>query len=213
MSRGQTVADVCPRVPLEANVAVNVAVRSRVRSACVASAVRAVRSRTSIPDRAGHGSDVATSGRPRGPRGQGCMHAVMEAHGSNGQVRFDGQFVTITRRGFLARATVGKGDKRIPLGSITAVQWKPATRLVKGFIHFTVPGGNERRSHFGRQTQDANGRAWSVRASRLAILGCVLPSPHLRRRPSAVRPHLRNLSPVTHPRAGAGSRTCQLRRR
>lgn len=77
------------------------------------------------------------------------------AEGHNGQVVFDGQFVTITRKGFLARATVGKGEKRIPLASVAAVQWKPAGAMVNGFIAFTVPGGNEGRSKFGSQSFDA----------------------------------------------------------
>lgn len=80
---------------------------------------------------------------------------TIEAEGYNGQVRFDGQFVTITRKGFMARATLGKGEKRIPVASITAVQWKPAGPVTNGFIQFTVPGGNEVRSKFGRQTIDA----------------------------------------------------------
>lgn len=78
----------------------------------------------------------------------------MEAHGHNGQVRFDGQFVTITRQGFLARASVGKGEKHIPITSIAAVQWKPAGPLVNGYIQFTA-GGQESRAAFGRQTTDA----------------------------------------------------------
>jgi hypothetical protein len=79
----------------------------------------------------------------------------MDARGYNGQVHFDGQFVTITRQGFIARARIGKGDKRIPLTAITAVQWKPATWAVRGFIQFTLAGGVEVRSRFGRQTADA----------------------------------------------------------
>jgi len=75
--------------------------------------------------------------------------------GHTGQVAFDGSFVAITRKGFLARASVGKGEKRIPIRSISAVQWKPAGVMVNGFIQFTVPGGNERRSGFGHQTTDA----------------------------------------------------------
>jgi hypothetical protein len=75
--------------------------------------------------------------------------------GHTGQVSFDGFFVTIHRKGFRARAVVGKGEKRIPLPSIAAVQWKPAGGMVNGFIQFTVPGGNERRSSFGSQTTDA----------------------------------------------------------
>jgi hypothetical protein len=80
---------------------------------------------------------------------------MIEIKGHGGQVTFDGDFVTIHRKGFLARANVGKGEKRIPLASITAVQWKPAGAMVNGFIQFTVPGGNERRSGFGHQTTDA----------------------------------------------------------
>ena len=53
----------------------------------------------------------------------------------------------------MARATVGKGDKMIPVASVTAVQFKPAG-MVRGFIQFTVPGGNEDRSRFGKQSID-----------------------------------------------------------
>lgn len=75
--------------------------------------------------------------------------------GHNGTLSFDGRFVTITRKGGLARMTVGKGEKRIPLKSITGVQWKPPGSMVNGFLSFTVPGGNESRSQFGSQTFDA----------------------------------------------------------
>ncbi|MFE2228634.1 DUF4429 domain-containing protein [Streptomyces kronopolitis] len=80
---------------------------------------------------------------------------MIEAKGHGGQVQFDGQYLTITRKGFLARATVGKGEKRLHISQITAVQWKPAGAFVNGFIQFTVPGGNERRSAFGSQTSSA----------------------------------------------------------
>jgi hypothetical protein len=79
----------------------------------------------------------------------------VEVKGHNGTVVWDGTFVTIRRTGFLARASIGKGEKRIPLASITAVQWKPAGALVNGFIQFTMGGGNETRSKFGSQTTDA----------------------------------------------------------
>jgi hypothetical protein len=79
----------------------------------------------------------------------------MEAEGKTGQVQFDGQYVTITRNGFLARSVVGKGEKRLHVAQIAAVQWKPAGAVVNGFIQFTVPGGNERRSRMGSQTHDA----------------------------------------------------------
>lgn len=81
---------------------------------------------------------------------------LMEVKGHTGTVRFDGETVTILRKGFMARASVGKGEKRIPLAHVTSVQFKPAGPVMNGFIQFSVPGGNERRSQFGRQTKDAS---------------------------------------------------------
>jgi len=77
------------------------------------------------------------------------------AKGVGGVVKFDGHFISITHKGALGRLTVGKGEKRIPISSISAVQIKPPGPVVNGFIQFTLPGTNERRSKFGRQTFDA----------------------------------------------------------
>ena len=82
------------------------------------------------------------------------MRAV-EVKGHNGTIHFDGRMITIVRKGALARATIGKGEKQIPLQMLSAVQFKPAGPLVNGFIQFTLAGGNETRSQFGRQTTDA----------------------------------------------------------
>lgn len=79
----------------------------------------------------------------------------MEVVGVNGQIEFDGSWLTINRKGGLARMTIGKGSKRIPVATITAVQVKPAGHGVRGFIQFTFAGGNERRSRFGSQSVDA----------------------------------------------------------
>ncbi|WP_234340415.1 DUF4429 domain-containing protein [Streptomyces sp. TP-A0875] len=79
----------------------------------------------------------------------------MYAKGTGGQLRFDGQYVTFEHKGFLARTTTGKGEKRLHISQISAVQWKPAGMVVNGFIQFTIPGGNEVRSSFGSQTFSA----------------------------------------------------------
>lgn len=86
----------------------------------------------------------------------------MEAKGHTGTVSFDGNFVMIIRKGLLARMTVGKGDKRIPLRSITAIQWKPAGFAMNGYIEFSVGGGNESRSRFGSATSNAVGNENAV---------------------------------------------------
>ncbi|QHA04614.1 DUF4429 domain-containing protein [Streptomyces broussonetiae] len=87
---------------------------------------------------------------------------MIEVQGKGGQIQFDGQYVTITRKGFLARSIVGKGEKRLHISQIASIQWKPAGAIVEGFIQFGVNGGVERRSQFGSQTQSARGDENSV---------------------------------------------------
>lgn len=78
---------------------------------------------------------------------------MIEAAGQGGQMLFDGQYVTITRNGFLARATHGRGDKNIPITAISAVQWKPAG-LTNGFIQLSI-GGADRQAAKGGRTMNA----------------------------------------------------------
>lgn len=84
------------------------------------------------------------------------------AKGHSGTVTFDGQFVTITREGLLARATHGKGEKKIPIRSISAVQWKEPGALVNGFIQFTILGGTEVTARHGNRTISAGNDENSV---------------------------------------------------
>ena len=86
----------------------------------------------------------------------------MEAKGVNGRVSFDGKIVTIHREGLGGRATFGRGDKRIPISAISAIQWKPPSRLIRGFVTFTIPGGNEGTATKGGRTRQAAGDENSV---------------------------------------------------
>ncbi|WP_234445036.1 DUF4429 domain-containing protein [Streptomyces rimosus] len=63
---------------------------------------------------------------------------MIHAKGQGGQITFGGQNVTITREGLLGRATHGRGDKRICITSVSAVQWKPAGAMVNGFIQLSL---------------------------------------------------------------------------
>ena len=81
---------------------------------------------------------------------------VMRCKGRNGTVTFDGTWVVIDRsKGFFARTTVGKGEKRIAVNQITSVRWKKPGSMMVGYISFSLPGGVETRSGFGSQTYDA----------------------------------------------------------
>lgn len=77
------------------------------------------------------------------------------AKGVNGTVTFDGRMVTISHSGALGRMTAGKGEKRVPVSSIAAVEWKPHGFGVRGFIRLTIPGGVERTSRVGKRTVDS----------------------------------------------------------
>jgi hypothetical protein len=66
-----------------------------------------------------------------------------------------GDWMTIGRKGF-GRLGHSKGDRRIPLASITAVQVRPAGSLANGFLRVTIPGSPERRGGLNDATSDEN---------------------------------------------------------
>lgn len=82
--------------------------------------------------------------------------ADLQTKGVNGQIKIDGDWLTIERKGFFGRVGHSKGDRRIPLASITAVQVRPAGGLANGFIRFTVPGSPELRGGLQNASQDEN---------------------------------------------------------
>jgi hypothetical protein len=78
---------------------------------------------------------------------------TITAKASGVTVTFDGAIVELTHGGFLSQ--VGRCTKRIPVGQITAVQWKKAGPR-GGLIQFTISGGVENRSRKGgNQITDA----------------------------------------------------------
>jgi len=80
----------------------------------------------------------------------------IHARGVNGQITIDGHWLTIERKGFRGRVGHSKGDRRIPLGSITAVQVRPAGSFANGFMRFTVPGSPELRGGLQNASKDEN---------------------------------------------------------
>jgi len=87
---------------------------------------------------------------------------MIEAKGRNGSVSFDGGFICIRRSGLLARMTVGRGEKKIPVAAVTSLQWKSPDLWYAGYIEFSIAGGNEVRSQFGHATRDAAGNENAV---------------------------------------------------
>lgn len=62
--------------------------------------------------------------------------------GVNGIVEFDGMFVHIKRKGVISFISQGlKGDKQIPVQSITSVQLKKSGWVTNGYIQFATAAG------------------------------------------------------------------------
>ncbi|MDF9749185.1 DUF4429 domain-containing protein [Arthrobacter sp. ES3-54] len=75
----------------------------------------------------------------------------ISARGRSGQMSFDGKFVTITREGLLAKAShgFGSGSKSIPIRSIGAVQYKPATSMTLGYVQLSISGEHAKKFSAG----------------------------------------------------------------
>ena len=79
----------------------------------------------------------------------------MEFKGLNGQCSLDGEWVTISRKGFMARSAHGGGEVRIPLYGLAAVEWRAPTRLTNGFIAFVPVGSGVKDKRAGHMAVDA----------------------------------------------------------
>ncbi|MDQ3756505.1 MAG: DUF4429 domain-containing protein [Actinomycetota bacterium] len=81
---------------------------------------------------------------------------MLTGKGVNGQVEVDGEWITIRRKGAMAKMSQGlKGDKRIPIANVQAVQFKKAG-LTNGYLQFTLAGGVESRGGVFDATKDEN---------------------------------------------------------
>jgi len=113
----------------------------------------------------------------------------MLAEGSNGSVEFVEERIVIRRKGLANVLTQGfQGDKTIPLSSVTAVQFRPAGRVMAGLIQFTILGGREFRGGMLEATKDEN-----------AVLFTAEHQPDFERLRDAVQSRLGS-SGVPHPR-------------
>lgn len=81
----------------------------------------------------------------------------MVIEGSNGSVELAGNCLIIRRKGVANILTQGfQGEKTIPIASITAIQFRPASSSMAGFIQFTIIGGREYRGGMMEATKDEN---------------------------------------------------------
>ncbi|MFN5952824.1 MAG: DUF4429 domain-containing protein [Dolichospermum sp.] len=80
-----------------------------------------------------------------------------DIEGSNGQIRLTRNRIIISRKGTTAFMTQGlKGDKEIPISRITAIQFKRADALTKGYLQFSIQGGIESRGGVFEAVTDEN---------------------------------------------------------
>lgn len=82
---------------------------------------------------------------------------VLTAKGVTGRLSVDDHYITIRRKGAMAKATHGftKGEKRIRIDTVTAVQFKKPG-VTNGYIQFTLGGGTEGTRGVMQATTDEN---------------------------------------------------------
>lgn len=81
----------------------------------------------------------------------------LQLDGVNGQLTITEEHAIIERKGVLGFMTQGlKGQKRIPLQNIKAVQLKEGNNWTNGYIQFSILGGIESRGGIMNATKDEN---------------------------------------------------------
>ena len=75
----------------------------------------------------------------------------------NGKLILGKGYIEIVRKGFMALMTQGfKGNKKIALKQISAIQFKPAGIFTNGYIQFSFLGGSESKSGLMMAVHDEN---------------------------------------------------------
>lgn len=81
------------------------------------------------------------------------MSSQLKAWGGRSRLQ---DWITISRKGAMAKVSHGmKGEKRIPIASVTAVQFKKPG-LANGYIQFSIGGGSESKGGVLDATKDEN---------------------------------------------------------
>jgi hypothetical protein len=89
---------------------------------------------------------------------------TLTGKGVNGQLEVDDQWVTIERKGAMAKMTQGlKGSKRIPIANITSVQFKKAGAMTSGYIQFSMMGSSESKGGLLNAQRDENSVSFNSR--------------------------------------------------
>lgn len=77
--------------------------------------------------------------------------------GKGGQLEVYEDFVLIGRKGVVAFLNQGiKGDKKIPISSIGAIQYKKPSLVLNGYIQFSIVGGAECKGGILKAGSDEN---------------------------------------------------------
>lgn len=96
----------------------------------------------------------------------------LSARGKNGQLYVDDIWVIITRQGFGAKVSqgFGKGEKKIPIQHIIAVQYKETNLMSSGYIQFTISGGNELSGGVRSALEDENSVVFGFKSEKFLAI-------------------------------------------
>lgn len=107
------------------------------------------RTKRAEPQPAPAGASVPTSA------GTPDAGSRLVAKGVGGTLTADRDWVIIDRKGLVSVSAGLRGEKRLPMASITSVQFK-TPKLTNGHIQFTVPGATEAKKGSRNALEDEN---------------------------------------------------------
>lgn len=82
---------------------------------------------------------------------------ILEAKGTNGQIRIEGNLIHITRKGLVAFAQHGlDGTKTIFISKLSGIQFLDCSKTNFGYIQFIFSGSEESKKGLFNATKDEN---------------------------------------------------------
>ncbi len=85
---------------------------------------------------------------------------TVEAHGRLGvSAYFDGSLLRLTRT---SRAVAGRGQRDIPIGQLSGVEWRDAGWVTDGYIRFVLAGVLAPRLRTGVRTTQVANDEWAI---------------------------------------------------
>lgn len=97
------------------------------------------------------------------------MDCLFTVKGVQGILKVFENKITLKPKGLLGLINLGiKGEKMIPMSSVTSIQFRKAGFLTSGYMQFSIPGGNESKGGLFKAVNDENTFVFKAKSNKVA---------------------------------------------